>query len=163
MWWILAAVGALIMAAAKAAGGPLKNIFDPPEDVARVIRVAAAKTGQSEVLLKAVMFVESRFRPDAVNNANPNNPSIGLGQIRPVPWLRYFGFDAVADRERLYEAPFNAEKTAEILTYFQRRGFQFPAQADVYNLGETEFNKGVRNDDYRAKVEQAFAWFSTKT
>src|SRR6185503_7296481 len=99
MWFVIvAATGLLLMTKKKNDGtttpgdDPLaafkRELRQPPADIAVILSQVAATSGVDLNLLKAFAFVESRFKPSAVNNANPNNPSMGLFQIRPIPWLR---------------------------------------------------------------------------
>ena len=160
---VAAAILILIMANKGKAGttdDPLakfkSELRQPPPEIETILRGTAQATGVDVHLLKAFAFVESRFNPNAVNNQNPANPSMGLFQIRPVPWVQYLG---LGNASLLMDAATNAQAGADILNYFESRGFAMPMAADVYNLGETVYNKGTRNPDYHDKVNAAFVWF----
>lgn len=172
MWWLMLG-GAVILIMAKKGKGkadpaiaadPLaqfkKELGQPPSEIAIVLSKAAASSGVPLNLLKAFAFVESRFRPLAVNTANPNNPSLGLFQIRPIPWLRYLNLGD--EKNVLLNPTMNAAAGAQIIQYFEGRGYKMPEQADVYNLGEPQYDAGRRNHDYRLKIETAFAWFQSQ-
>lgn len=170
MWWLMLAGAAILIMAKKGKADPAtgedplaqfkKELGQPPADIAVVLSKAAASSGVPLNLLKAFAFVESRYRPLAVNSANPDNPSLGLFQIRPIPWLRYLNLGD--NRNVLLNPATNAAAGAEIIHYFEDRGYKMPQQADVYNLGEPEYDAGRRNNDYRLKIETAFAWFQSQ-
>ena len=114
-------------------------------------------------LMAAIIEKESSFRADAIN---PSDPSYGLGQVQTF-WVWYFGYVATNDDARakawLMNPAQNVEIVAQILRYFAGRtnprtggNFRFPEEADLYNVGETLWRKGVRNLGYRDDVTRIF-------
>lgn len=139
---ILVAVLAL---ASKGSASPIQ----PASGLDAMIHAAARRHGQDPILMKAIIRVESNFNPSAVN---PADPSYGLAQIMPF-WVGYFGLPHGGDASTyLLNAENNLEVQARILNYFQTRGFRFPDQVDIYNVGETLWARGVRNARYRDDV-----------
>jgi hypothetical protein len=53
----------------------------------------------------------------------------------------------------LMDPQHNAQIAARFLRDLVGKGFRFPDQIDVYNLGETKFNRGKRNPEYVEKVK----------
>jgi hypothetical protein len=121
--------------------------------VQQIIRDAAAANGVDPALMLAIAKQESGFNPA---NINRMDPSYGLFQIQTF-WLTHFGF--ANDYRQLLDAQFAADLAAKILLYFQSRinpqtkdFFEFPAEVDIYNVGETAWAKGHRNLPYRDSV-----------
>ena len=123
-----------------------------PEDnsVQGMIRRVAGERGQSAALMLAFAKRESNFNAMA---QNPSDPSFGLFGIEPA-WLTYFGYSP--DTWQLMDGPFSASLACDIIFYFQNKGFVFPSQADIYNVGETLWAKGVRNVAYRDAIIAAY-------
>jgi len=142
--------------------GPIDPIAAPavtvpvvlgPQSIQEIIRAAAARFGQDAALMLAIAQTESSFNSAAVNLSDP---SYGLFQIQ-VFWLRHFGFPG--DKNLLLDATTASEVAARILQYFRARQnpltgdtFQFPADVDVYNVGESLWAQGRRNLGYRDRV-----------
>ena len=124
-------------------------------DIQMIIIAAARKHGVDPAMALAYVEVESSFNPAAIN---PSDPSYGLGQIQAF-WVEYFHLGSGADAPRLLMDPwFNADVLARIIHYFFHagRGFNFGDHADIYNVGETLWRKGVRNEIYRSKILSAY-------
>lgn len=51
---------------------------------------------------------------------------------------------------------YNAEVAARFIADLMRKGFNFPDQADVFNLGETKYALGKRSDHYIFKVKRVY-------
>ena len=106
-------------------------------------------------VMKAIIKAESAFDPRA---KNPKDPSFGLGQIMPF-WFEYFGFPisnvqtpTAADIAMMLDPNTNLHAMARVIDYFQVRGFRFPDQADIYNIGESNWYRMRRNIPYRDRV-----------
>jgi hypothetical protein len=107
--------------------------------------------------LQGLAFEESSLNPLAKSKAN----SLGLFQIyhaQNFSWLRWQGYTD-ADVSKLYDPVFNTNLAIEIVRYFESRGFVFPDEADIYNVGETLWWKGQRNISYRNNVIKYTAQF----
>jgi soluble lytic murein transglycosylase-like protein len=160
--WVLAgliAVIAVLRFAPKAAAsvpidGPTLPVDDKPAlTVEQIIRKVAEAYGEDAALMLAIAKTETNFNPRAINLSDP---SYGLFQIQAF-WLTYFGFSK--EPEQLYDPEFSANLAARILKYFRGRQnpqtgdyFQFPNEADIYNVGESLWREGRRNLAYRDKV-----------
>lgn len=143
----------LFVAGASAATTP--DAPSPYETVEMMVRRVAQQRGQDPALILAFCQKESSLNPAAFN---PNDPSYGLMGINPVPWLEYFGYSP--DYTQLYSGEFNVNLGCQIISYFQDRNFRFPDEADIYNVGETLWKKGVRNTAYRAAVKSFYQSYS---
>lgn len=126
------------------------------ETIMEMIRRVSLANGVDPALMLAIAKQESDFNPAATN---PSDPSYGLFQIQRF-WLQYFGHDP-ADIEQLYNAAFATGLACEIILYFQNKGFTFPQQVDIYNVGETLWRDGRRNAAYRDAVNRFYNEFST--
>ncbi len=134
---VVLGAGALSAATPDSGGGSLEFM----------IRRTAISFGCDPAVMLAICQKESNFNPSAIN---PSDPSYGLFQIMEF-WLRHFGY--TENYQSLLQAEFNAQVACRIVLYFQARGFRFPDQADIYNVGETLWAKGVRNVSYREDVK----------
>ena len=152
-------------------GGPSGTAAVPPSappavvtlTIAEIIESAAAKWNQDPALMKAIAQKESGNNPAAVN---PSDPSYGLFQIQEF-WLSYFGYRR--DKQLLMDPVIASDVAARILRYFRLRVnpltgdyFQFPAEVDIYNVGETKWARGVRNPAYRDDVARLYRVFGGK-
>ncbi len=139
------------------------------ESIKALVRRIAAEEGLDPSLMLAMVEQESSFDPRAVN---PNDPSYGLGQIQTF-WMREL-YRMAEDRNAMFDPAFNLHLMADVLKYFMRRplssravdrnrrayrSFSFPEEADIYNIGETNFRAGRRNLVYRDGVARRFAKF----
>jgi len=129
----------------------------------RLAQETSEQTGVDPALLMAIWHQESRFNPAAIN---ASDPSYGLGQIQTF-WVDG-RIGLTGTKQDLLQPAFNARATAAVLLYFQGaqdlqpyRSFQFPDEADVYNVGETKYRKGTRNPAYREAIQKNFVEWST--
>ena len=148
------AVAILILLAVQNANASTGS--DNNETIMGMIRRVALERGVDPALMLAIAKQESNFDPSAIN---PSDPSYGLFQIQSF-WLQYFGHDP-ADIEQLFNAAFATGVACEIILYFQNKGFTFPQQVDIYNVGETLWRDGRRNAAYRDAVNRFYNEFST--
>jgi len=115
-------------------------------------------------LLKAIIQVESGWNEQAYNSGgfdDPNQGCFGLGQIahtNAFSWPRVFGLSGNWPAD-LYQPGLNIELTARVLRYFFNRRYGLET-IDIYNLGETRWAAGERNEPYRSKV---LGWYSKFT
>lgn len=130
------------------------------KQVQQIIRDAAGRNGLEEALLLAIAQKESGFNPA---NINSRDPSYGLFQIQTF-WLKYFGYGP--DYQQLLDPQFASELACKILLYFKSKvnpqtgdHFQFPAEVDIYNVGETKWAQGIRNPNYRNDVIRFYQAF----
>lgn len=141
--------------------GPIGDVLEVMDGVKKlsqsrvqqIIRDAAADAGIEPAIMLAVAKQESGFNPA---NINKSDPSYGLFQIQ-LFWLKYFGYPQ--DAQLLLDPVFASQLAGQILNYFKGRinsqtrdYFQLPAEIDIYNVGETLWNKGRRNLAYRDSV-----------
>jgi hypothetical protein len=142
------------------AGAPSEPAGAPapgPKSIDDIIRESAAVHGQEFALMKAIARKESSFNPSAVNLSDP---SYGLFQIQDF-WLPHAGYPQ--DKNLLLDPVVAADVAGWILGYFQKRvnphtgrTFTFPAEVDIYNVGETLWRNGVRNITYRDDVTRFY-------
>lgn len=145
---------ALILWAATNAEASSSTGNGPTETIPNMIRRVASERGMDPALMLAIAKKETDFNPAAVN---PSDPSYGLFQIMGF-WLKYFGFGP--DLEQLMDAEFNTGLACDIVSYFQGKGFRFPEQADIYNVGETLWRNGKRNASYATDVTRFYSDFA---
>lgn len=149
---VAAVVLIFLMGAGSLAAGAV--VSSGGRDVRTMIKETAVASGVDPALMLAICQTESNFNAGAIN---PGDPSYGLFQIQ-VFWLSSFGYNA--DWNLLMDPEFNAQIACQIISYFQGKGFSFPSQADIYNVGETQWRKGVRNVAYRDRVTNAYRSYS---
>jgi hypothetical protein len=154
-FWALVVLAALAVAFVDR-GDAMANA---PANLDAIYKSVAEVYGEDWRLLKAFARKESSENPLAVN---PGDPSYGLFAIQSH-WLVYFKQLDLKDsdreakaREMLSDPTFATDMCCRILRYFRNRtnpstlaGFRFPEEADIYNVGETLWAKGVRNAAYR--------------
>ena len=112
-----------------------------------IIEIAKQEKVEVEICL-AIAKVESNFRPEVFN---PNDPSYGLYQLA-------FG-TAIAYNKNIKNIKdlYNARKNATAGIRFLKHLIEIYPKAtvgniaQVYNLGETKYNKGIRNLEYKKK------------
>jgi len=153
MWAVSAVVAILLLGLGLQAA---ETSFPPgPAGIEAMIRHTANSAGVDPAVMLAICRKESSFNPAAVN---PADPSYGLFGIKPTPWLAHFGYSS--DYVQLFNAQTNATLACKIVEYFQERGFVFPDQADIYNVGETLWAKGRRNVAYRDSIKSFYRSFN---
>jgi hypothetical protein len=151
---LLAAVLGVLFWIQKAQGATTSMSLDG------VYQSVAQQYGEDWRLVKAFAIKESSENPNA---SNPGDPSFGLFGIQAF-WLSTFGNGDPAQAQELLRDPqFATDTFCRILRYFRSRtnphtldNFQFPAEADIYNVGETLWAKGVQNVAYREFIVQKY-------
>lgn len=153
MTWIITAVVAVLLLGVGIHAAD--NAFPPgPESIQQMIRRTANQAGVDPAVMLALCQKESSFVPSA---SNPSDPSYGLFGIK-ANWLTYFGYGP--DVSQLFNAQTATDVACQIVGYFQDKGFVFPDQADIYNVGETLWAKGRRNIPYRDSVKNFYRSFN---
>jgi hypothetical protein len=103
-----------------------------------------------EALKVFTLFQTENAQFDPAADAS-DGKSYGLGQITPF-WVNALLDESVIDPIAwLKNADNNARLTVKIIRYFESRNYSFPTQADIYNVGETLWRKGVRNAEYQRR------------
>lgn len=111
-------------------------------------------------LVKAIAKVESDFKPDA---KNPADPSFGLMQITPalaydfgliINWRNPSKFEI----ERIFDIDNNLNVACWFLNRLKK--YSFAQQVQSYNVGETGYKNGRRNHDYLNKVKKYYEKYS---
>jgi soluble lytic murein transglycosylase-like protein len=123
------------------------------------IRIWAGQCGQEPALVLAFCQTESGFNPSA---QNPKSSAVGLMQIIPNWWNGVWGnINVIGNLQPsdLLDPEQNIKAGCAILSYFEGKGFVFPDDADVYNLGETAYNAGKRNPGYQRLIQTAYTAF----
>ena len=101
--------------------------------------------------------IESSFNTNA---KNPADPSYGLMGITPLIGRAY----AKASDYELYNPEVNIKAGSYFLSDLDKK-FKLPPEdiSEIYNLGETKYNKGLRSPDYRRKFLERITYFETIT
>lgn len=163
--WILVGVGLVLLAVgmgATAKGATLmpQSKYQPQwsrvlslADLELRIRNAARAAGIAAAQVAAIVYIESRGNPAATN---PSDPSYGLMALQ-IPTARAYADDSdQVDAQNLCAEPdLNLKCGSRFLADLSRKysaGLDFGKWAQAYNVGETKFNRGVRNPGYGAKV-----------
>jgi len=137
---------------------PLLGIAKVPDGPGDWLRGLVARWAGNRQLDPALVFgvvmVESAGNPNA---KNPADPSTGLMQVTPLIGRAYAGLQG--DDEAVLLALMNSEVNMMAGTGFIRhlqdkyipKGFSVREWIQAYNMGETNFDKGIRNS-YGDKV-----------
>jgi len=135
-------------------------------DLDSIYQDIAHAHGDDWRLAKVFAMKESSENPNA---ENPRDPSYGLFGIQSL-WLVHFRFLDNDDpeleskaKELLKNPRIATEMFFRILAYFRGRtnpqtlqNFRFPAEADIYNVGETLWSQGIRNVAYRDFINREY-------
>lgn len=126
-----------------------------PANLLGLVRAAAFEAGLTASKLLAVVYVESRGNPKAINTSDP---SYGIAQMQ-LPTARYYDVEGlVKGFDSLYNPDLALQLAARFLADLQRKyagSYAFAEWVQAYNLGEPKFNKGKRNWSYGGKVKDA--------
>jgi hypothetical protein len=172
-WFLIVAVAILVLFfVSRGEAAVVVNKYDP------LFRLEGGRRGVCWLVLRAIACVESSYNPRAFNSAGIP-PPVGKPALRhPIPegvdvtgYQGSFGLMGIyhtdtwstARRFRpggqypieLLDPGVSIEIAAAYLEYLQGRGFVFPRDADVYNMGEKEWAAGRRNPAYKRQVDQA--------
>jgi soluble lytic murein transglycosylase-like protein len=162
--WIVVGVGLVLLAVgmgATAKGATLMpdsrykpewSAALPLADLELRIRNAARAAGIAAAQVAAIVYIESRGNPAAVN---PSDPSYGLMALQ-IPTARAYADDSdVVNVQTLADPDLNLKCGSRFLADLSRKysaRLDFGEWAQAYNVGETKFNRGVRNPGYGAKI-----------
>ena len=118
-----------------------------------LVRKYSILTGISKARLLTHISIESNFNTNA---KNPSDPSYGLMGITSLIGKHYAG---VKDFE-LYNPENNIKAGSYFLKDLDRKYRLSPEHiAEIYNLGETKYNAGLRSPDYRKKFLDRIKFF----
>lgn len=124
-----------------------------PANLLELVRAAAFEAGLTPSKLLAVVYVESRGNPNAINLSDP---SYGIAQMQ-LPTARYYDSEGLF---KGYDSLFNPDLALQLAARFladlqgkYAASYAFAEWVQAYNVGETKFNKGGRNWGYGGKVK----------
>ncbi|MGH9933246.1 MAG: lytic transglycosylase domain-containing protein [Pyrinomonadaceae bacterium] len=127
---------------------------DFPFDLINGIRSYAAASNLPPSLVWGIVQTESGGDPNA---QNPSDPSAGLMQVTPLIGRAFGslkGSDAVV-LASLLDPETNLRAGTRFVAHLQSRyAAKFPLGEwiQAYNVGETKFDRGIRNDLYGDRV-----------
>lgn len=109
-------------------------------------------------VVMATIEIESSWQPDAVEKSGTSIVSVGLAQINPWAWGVYLNLTAGNQVNELLNPDKNILCCYKVWNYFVLKfpSYSFAELTQIYNLGETKYNKGYRNPAYQSKWEIAF-------
>lgn len=108
-------------------------------------------------LIRAIVAVESSYNPRAINLGD-RPPSVGLMGLK-VPTARYY-VPWIEIEEQLFDAPTNIRAGVRFVKDLEKKwlaSYGIDGVIQMYNLGETRFNRGERSPEYLARVRAALA------
>jgi soluble lytic murein transglycosylase-like protein len=124
----------------------------PESQINSQCQIASNETGVRPERIKAVIYIESRGVPSAVN---PSDPSYGIMQMT-LPTAGFYAKANLVPKDLTEHPGFAILLGARYLADLQKKysaRFQFAEWVQAYNVGETKFNRGIRNPGYGAKVK----------
>lgn len=125
------------------------------ESLARALAYSAgSQYSLDPSLIYGVIMTESGGDPNA---SNPSDPSVGLMGVQAIIGRAYAGLQGNAGEvlSQLYDPATNLAAGCGFLQHLQSRYGDTMAVHEwiqAYNLGETKFDKGVRNPSYGDSV-----------
>jgi len=134
-----------------------KGTKDETPELRRLIFLKSAQWKVKPALIRAIIKVESNFDPRA---RNPRDPSYGLMQITPG-LAADFGIipdglkSSRAEIEQIYVQENNLDVGCWYLAKLLNK-YNFSEAVQMYNVGESGFNKGTRNYKYLDKVRKYY-------
>jgi soluble lytic murein transglycosylase-like protein len=125
-----------------------KPVLSEREKVLKVIVDTAKKENVETALCITFAKIESDFRPDVFNS---HDPSHGLYQLA-FDTARSYN-PTVKSVKDLYDVQTNTNAGIRFIKYLMVRYPKATAGqiAQLYNLGETKYNRGIRNKAYKDK------------
>lgn len=113
------------------------------ENLALWAEIAGSRTNLSPRLLMAVSCHESSCNPKAVSKKG----AVGFMQIMPATWGH--------SRKELRDYRFSLVRGAEILAQYRddKCNGNLKCALEMYNVGEGNYAKGMRNKKYLARIE----------
>lgn len=166
-------LGLLLFAAHKTKGQyidftegyePTPPKVETPPSIDAMIVYAANKHRVEAALVKAVAMTESSLNPRA---KNPADPSYGLMQIMPILAEDYgivkdYHNPTEAEIAMIYDPQTNLLIGAWFLSNLLKR-HSLQVAVEMYNVGETGWNKGRRNPEYVSRVMRYYNGFRNNT
>ena len=136
------------------AGSPWEA-FAPSQFIVNKVRESAIGSGVREELVASVIMVESSFRPNAENAADP---SFGLMGVSPLIAQAFGGWDRSQGTEGIKNLDVNLRAGTGFLRFLLNKYGNLESAVQAYNLGETKFDRGVRVPAYLGRVRR---WANT--
>lgn len=124
--------------------------------VVKIIKEIAKKEKVDKTICLTIAKIESDFRPWV---SNPKDPSYGLYELA-FGTAKAFNKD-IKSVDDMYDVRKNATAGIRFIkhllkTYPKATIYEI---AQMYNLGETKYNKGVRNIDYKNRFTKFYKKF----
>lgn len=145
---LLVVLGAVLFFPKSAAG--TTNSIDGKFD--GLISTAAKKYGLPFEVVKAMIWRESNFNPNALGDTHLQGGAIGLMQIRPPALADYNRANGTSyAHAKMYDPRLNIEVGAWYLGQLVKRN-GLTAGMEMFNVGEAGYKKGIRNTKYLASI-----------
>lgn len=161
MWLILIGIGVVLAVAKSAKAKPSQPL--PPRSawLVGLVRAAATTAGLDPRLVWGVVMTESSGDPTA---RNPLDPSSGLMGVTPLIARAYGGLtgsDLDVLSQMIEKPEANLRAGCGFLAHLQKRYGDKPLEiwVQAYNVGETKFDRGIRNTQYGYSVRHYFDQF----
>lgn len=147
---IIAAAVLLLFMASRVKAGPGAIAITGLERYKSIIIRNGVTYAVDPCLIAGIIQKESSFNANAERfEPKLNESSVGLMQLLLSTARQY---EPDIGRVQLFDPETNIRIGCRHLLWHMQRGFKFPEQVDVYNVGIGNYRKGVRNADYRTKV-----------
>ena len=135
-------------------GPPAIKAEDIPQTLKDRVRVWATERGLDPSLIWGIVQTESGGDPNA---RNPSDPSAGLMQVTPLIGRAFANLSGTNAQvlDQLLEPDVNLRAGTGFVLHLRNRysaKFQLGEWVQAYNVGETLFDKGIRNDTYGNRV-----------
>lgn len=133
----------------------ITNKYDVDEELAQQV-VELANTYQKPTFprakdILAIVGIESSFDPDAQSQLK-HDPAMGLTQIRPGVWN--------IDPAELQGVEAQIRICADILSYYYKKLHNKEAAVQAYNVGLTDYNRGVSAPQYLSKYHREYQLYA---
>jgi len=139
----------------------LKGRAGETPEIRNLVLLKSSQWGVEPALIRAIIRAESNFNPRA---KNPADPSYGLMQITPG-LASDFGLiaDPFSPTRQEINMLYNEANNMDVGCWYLSRltsKYPFDTAVQMYNVGESGFNKGVRNLNYLEKVRKYYGQYS---
>lgn len=149
-------VGGVILLTDNPVSARMPVMYDSnPGTYDELIKRISADYGVPLNLTLAIIRQESNFRADALN---PSDPSAGLMQTTPATASAMLG--RVVTLENLKDPATAITAGVKYLAHLIHRYHDMDAVIQMYNLGETKYNKGYRVPSYLASVKKYMDFYA---
>lgn len=149
------------------------------KNVIKLITEIATKEGVNVNVCKSISRIESNFNPDAFNDntfnftKNNKNNNIKYGSqekyvsrgVMQLTFATAKSFNKnIKNIKDLYDARKNIVAGARFIKYLFKKypTATFAEISQIYNLGETSYNKGYRNTKYENEFLKYYMLYSNK-